>query len=146
MIESNLARGPPEPANAVEAVSISTAGLVRIVRAAGGALLLQVGLHGQLLRVEWAQEKSRLLKLIMATLLGVVCLLGLLATLGVLVLAIFWDTPYRIPAALALVALYGVGLAIAWRRFTAQAALGGNSFAALRSELAADLELLRSQL
>jgi uncharacterized membrane protein YqjE len=106
---------------------------------------VQAGLHGQLLRVEWAQEKSRLLKLVMATLLGVVCLLGLLTTLGVLVLAIFWDTPYRIPAVLALVAVCGLGMAVAWRRIRAQAALGGNSFAALRSELAADLELLRSQ-
>jgi uncharacterized membrane protein YqjE len=146
MIESSLPQGPPEPVQPVEAASINTAELLRMLRTAGGAMLLQAGLHGQLLRVEWAQEKSRLLKLVMATLLGFVSVLGLLATLGILVLAIYWDTPYRILAVLALVALCALGMAFAWRQCRSQAALGSNSFAASRSELAADLELLRSQL
>ncbi|HEX9473176.1 MAG TPA: phage holin family protein [Steroidobacteraceae bacterium] len=130
----------------IHAVSIKTTGVLRILRTAGGALLLQAALHGQLLRVEWAEEKSRLLKLVMATLLGFVCLLGLLAALGVLLLALYWDTPYRILAVSVLMAFYGLGMALAWRLFSSQAALASCSFAASRSELAADLELLRSQL
>jgi len=133
-------------ATTAETVSIRTAEVLRILRSAGGALLLQAALHGQLLRVEWAEEKSRLLKLVMATLLGFVCLLGLMAALGALLLALYWDTPYRILAVSVLMALYGLGMALAWRLFRSQAALGTRSFAASRSELAADLELLRSQL
>ena len=120
--------------------------MLRVLRTAGGALLLQAALHGQLLRVEWAEEKSRLLKLVTATLVGFVCLLGLLAALGTLLLALYWDTPYRIAAVSALLALYGLGMALAWRLFSSQAALASRSFAVTRSELAADLELLRRQL
>jgi len=137
---------PPAPGTTADAASIRTTEVLRILRTAGGALLLQAALHGQLLRVEWAEEKSRLLKLVMATLLGFVCLLGLMAALGALLLALYWDTPYRIPAVSVLLALYGLGMALAWRLFRSQAALSSRSFAATRSELAADLELLRSQL
>ena len=129
-----------------DAPSIKMTEVLRILRTAGGSLLLQAALHGQLLRVEWAEEKSRLLKLVMAALLGFVCLLGLLAALGVLLLALYWDTPYRILAVSVLVALYGIGMALAWLLFRSQATLASRSFAASRSELAADLELLRSQL
>ena len=131
---------PAEPA------SISTAALLRIVRTAGGALLVQAGLHGQLLRIEWAQERSRLLKLVMAALLGCICLLGLLGALATMLLAVYWDTPYRIRAVSALVALCVFGTVFAWCLLRSQAALGAHSFAASRSELAADLELLRGQL
>lgn len=107
---------------------------------------MQAGLHGQLLRIEWEQEKNRLLKLVVASLLGFVCLLGLLAALGALVLAEYWDTPWRIRAVLVLVAIFGLGVACAWRLCKSQAALGERSFSASRSELAADLELLRGKL
>jgi uncharacterized membrane protein YqjE len=146
MLSNILPPVPPVPATTAEAASISTAQLLRIVRTAGGAMLVQTALHGQLLRVEWAREKARLLKLVMATLLGFVCLLGLLVALGTLLLARYWDTPYRLLAVSALVTFYGLGVVFAWRLFSSQAALGSDSFAASRSELAADLELLRSQL
>jgi len=120
--------------------------MLRIARTAGGALLVQAGLHAELLRVEWAEGKGRVQNMFLAGLLGFACLLGLLLALGALLLAVSWDTPYRVPAALALVALYGLGVALAWRRLQAQAQLGEQSFAASRTELAADLELLGSQL
>jgi len=65
---------------------------------------------------------------------------------GALVLAFYWDTVYRIPAAIALAALYGLGTALSWRRFQSLSALSGQSFAATRVELAADMVLLRSRL
>ncbi len=145
MSSNSLPPAAAAPAT-VDLASISTADVLRIVRSAGGALLLQAGLHGQLLRVEWEQEKARLLKLAMASLLGFVCLLGLLAALATLLLAVYWDTPWRIRAVSALVLIYGLGVACAWRLYKAQAALGERSFSASRSELAADLELLRGKL
>jgi uncharacterized membrane protein YqjE len=146
MRNSTLSSPTTAAGTTIDAVSIRTAEVVRILRAAGGSLLVQAALHVELLRIEWAEEKSRLLKLAVATLLGFVCLLGLLVALGALLLALYWDTPYRVRAVGTLLAAYGLGLALAWRLFRSQAARGSHSFAATRSELAADLELLRSQL
>lgn len=119
---------------------------VRILRSAAGALLSQASVHGQLLRLEWAEEKNRLLRMLVAVLLGFACLLCTLLFLGALVLAGFWETPYRMLAVISLVAVYGTATALAWRRFQSQSALSDQSFAASREELAADLALLRSQL
>jgi len=143
MRNSTLPQVPPARVAGTEAASIRTAEVLHILRSAGGALLVQAALHGQLLRVEWAQEKSRLLRMAMAALLGLVCLLGLMTALGMLLLAIYWDTPYRVRAVSVLVALYALGVAIVWRLLKSQEALASDSFAATRSELAADLELLR---
>lgn len=117
-----------------------------MLRSAGGALVTQATLHGQLARVEWAQEKSRLLRMHLVTLLGFACLLCVMLLAGALVLAASWETAYRIPAVTGLMILYGAGVGVAWRRFQALSALGDHSFAATRAELAADLELLRSRL
>lgn len=129
-----------------EPTSIDPLEALGILRSAGGALFDQAVLHGQLARIEWAQEKERLLKLLASTLLGYACLLCALLSAGALVLALCWETGYRIPAALALTALYALATVFAWRRVRALAALGGESFAATRTELAADMALLRSKL
>ena len=120
--------------------------MLRMVQRAGAALLVQAALHAQLLQVDWAEEKSRILKMAAAMLMGFACLLGLMLSLGVLLLALCWDTPYRIPAVAGLIALYGLGLALAGYRFQAQSALGSESFAATRTEFAADMDLLGRQL
>jgi uncharacterized membrane protein YqjE len=126
--------------------AISALGAVRILRSAGGALFDQVALHGQLAQVEWREEKSRLLKMLAGAMLGFASLLCVMLSAGALVLALCWETRYRIPAAATLVALYGLATTLAWRRFSTLTALGGRSFAATRVELAADLALLRSKL
>ena len=120
--------------------------MLRIVQRAGAALLVQAGLHAQLLQVEWAEEKSRLLRMATAMLIGFACLLGLMLSLGALLLALCWETPYRIPALASLVVIYGLGLLLAGRRFQSQSALGSESFAATRTEFAADVDLLGRQL
>ncbi len=120
--------------------------MLRIVQRAGAALLGQGALHAQLLQVEWAEEKSRLLKMATALLMGFACLLGLMLSLGALLLALCWDTPYRVPAMTGLIAVYGLGLALAGRRFQSQSMLGTGSFAATRTEFTADMDLLRQHL
>jgi uncharacterized membrane protein YqjE len=119
---------------------------IRVLCSAGGPLLDQAILHGELARIEWAQEKARLLKMLAATLVGYMCLLCTLLFAGALVLAFCWGTVYRIPAAGALTALYAAGTAVSWRRLLTLSALGGQSFAATRVELAADIALVRSRL
>ncbi len=137
--------GASEPAVIPSATTINPLEVIRILRSAGGALLAQANLHGQLARVEWAEEKNRLLKMHLVTLLGFACLLCVMLFTGALVLAFSWETAYRIPAVAALIALYGLGVGIAWRRFQALSALSSQSFAATREEFAADMALLKSR-
>jgi uncharacterized membrane protein YqjE len=118
----------------------------RVLRSARGALIDQLALHGQLARIEWTQEKRRLLKMLALMLAGFACLLCILLSAGVLVMALCWDTPARLPAIGMLVAAYGCGLIIAWRRMQVIADAGDQSFAATRAELGRDLELLREHL
>lgn len=119
---------------------------IRLLRSAGSALFEQAGLYGQLARVEWAEEKSRLLKMLAATLAGIVFLSCALLFAGLLVIALSWDTPYRIHALLAMLAVYGIGVAIAWHKLQVFSALGDKSFAATREEFAADIALIKSKL
>jgi len=124
----------------------SVSALLRIARSAGGALLVQSGLHLELLQIEWQETRVRLLKMLGAALVGFACLLCLMLALGALLLAVSWATPWRIAAVAALIAVYTTGALLAWRQFQSQSALGATGFAASRAELAADLALLRAQL
>ena len=128
------------------AASINPLDDIRILRSAGGALFAQAALHGRLARVEWAEEKSRILKMLVVTLLGFACLLCAMLFAGALVLTLSPEAAFRIPGIVALIAISGLGTAIAWRRFQALSALSAQSFAATRSELAADMALLKSKL
>ena len=129
-----------------DSTAINAMRAIRTLRSAGGALFDQVALHGQLAQVEWGEEKNRLLKMLVGAVLGFACLLCVMLALGALALALCWETVYRIPVAAVLVALYGLATGFVWRRLVALSALSGQSFAATRVELAADVALLRSKL
>jgi uncharacterized membrane protein YqjE len=120
--------------------------LQSVARTAGRALLAQAALHADLLGEAWREEKDRLRGLAMALLLGFACFLCALLAVGVLLLALYWDTPMRIPAIASLLVLYGLGVAIAWRSLLGQSRRKNEALAASRDELAADLQLLRGQL
>jgi uncharacterized membrane protein YqjE len=120
--------------------------MIRLLLSAAGPLMAQADLHGQLARVEWAEQKERLLKMLVLALLCYTGALCVMLLVGALVLAFSWDTQYRIPVALALAAIYGLGTLLAWQRFRTLSALNGETFAATREELAADLAVLRSSL
>ena len=117
-----------------------------IVRDASGMLLDHAALHAELLRVEWAEERLRLRRLLTAAAVAFAFLLALLIGLGAVLLSLAWDSNLRLPTVTALIALYALGAAMAWRQYNAQATRGEHSFAASRSEFAGDLELLRSHL
>lgn len=120
--------------------------IVLLLRAAGPALVDQAALHGQLIRVGWAEEKARLLSMLTLLWLGAVGLICMLLGTGALVLALAWDTPYRIPAVLTWILACAIGSGIVWRRLQGMVARGSHSFEASFAELAADVALLRSQL
>ena len=129
-----------------EGAGLSLFKLLCLLHSAGHALLAQTALHGQLARVEWAEERNRLLHMLLTTLFGFACALTLLLLCNTLVLVLSWDTPYRIPTLLGLLLVHGLGFAVACHRFRLLAARSCESFAAIREELAADLALLKSRL
>ena len=120
--------------------------VIRLLRSAGGALCSQAGLYGQLAKVEWAEERRRLSKMLLSTLAVFIFLLCALLFFGVLVLALSWDTAYRIHSIVGLIAMYGIGMGFAWHRLKSLSALSAQSFAATREEMAVDLALIRSKL
>ena len=132
--------------NTPEPAAFNPLDVVRLLGAAGGTLLRQATLHGDLARVEWAEEKARLSRMLAVALCGFASFLCAMLAIGALIIALSWDTTLRVPAALSLTAIYLVGTAIAWRRLKALSALGTEAFAATRDELAADLALLKSKL
>jgi uncharacterized membrane protein YqjE len=106
-------------------------------------LLIQALLHAQLARIEWEQEKNRLLQMLVILLLGFACVLCVLLFAGGLVIAAAWDTSSRLLAIACLLPLYGLGIAVAWRFFRACSARGGQIFTASLEELAADATLMK---
>ena len=116
------------------------------LRQAGKALFSQVTLHGQLARIEWAEEKNRLLKIFVAALLGFACLLCIMLFAGVLALLFSWATEYRIPVLILMLVLYGIGAGMAWKHMQYLTAQSDRSFSATRDELAADADLFKSKL
>lgn len=116
----------------------------RKLQRAAAAFFTRISLHGQLARVEWAEEKTRLLRMLLVTLLGFASLLCVLLFAGALTVALTWNTEHRLQALIALTALYGLGTLVALRRFLALASQGDQSFAAIREELLADAEMLKT--
>lgn len=115
-----------------------------MLQAAGGALLVQAVLHGQLAVIAMEEEKHRLLGLLAVTLVGFACLLCALLFAGALAVSATWETGYRVHALAGLVVLFGLGTAAAWQRFGARSTAGGDAFAASREEFAADVALLKA--
>ncbi|HVL00295.1 MAG TPA: phage holin family protein [Dongiaceae bacterium] len=129
-----------------EASNISLMDVVRLLRSAGRPLIAQSALHIQLARVEWAEEKKRLTSMLLVLFLGYACLLCVMLFGGVLVLAVTWNTELQLPALITLVALFGVGLFIAFQRFRVLLAQSNRAFATTREEIAADIALIKRQL
>lgn len=119
---------------------------LRLLRSAGSELSTQAALHGQLMRVEWEEEKGRLLQMLAMMILAFVCGLCIFVFIGVLVLAISWDTAYRIHCLVALITLYALGVGFAYYKIRQLAARSSQAFIATREELAADIALIKSKL
>jgi uncharacterized membrane protein YqjE len=129
-----------------EIPSLVILNLLRIFRSASKAILAQVNLHQQLVKVEWEEEKKRLSQLFLACLFGFACLICLLFFLGFLVVALSWDTQYRAVSILVLCGVYGLGLYISWNRFARLAKSPEGFFSNTREELAADFSMIKSKI
>lgn len=117
-----------------------------MLRSAAGALLSQGALHSELVQLEWAEEKYRLLRMLLTIVAGSLFLCCCLLSLSAMVLVSSWGTPWQSPVSIGLTLFYGTGTLVAWFKLTALFALGNQAFAGTRAELAADFALLRSTL
>lgn len=129
-----------------EAPSLDILSLLRIFRSASHAIFAQANLHQQLVKVEWEEEKKRLSQLFITSLIGFSCFICLISFLGILVLALSWDTQYRVISILILCSFYGLGLYLAWNRFCKLVSSPEAFFSNTRNELAADFSMIKSKL
>ena len=146
-MEGNLRRRCRWPAVGLAVCkAMNPSDMGQLLRAAAGALFAQGALHGELFRLDWSEEKSRLFRMLLSLLAGTVFMLCSLLSLGTLVMVLCWDTPHRIPVQITLTLIYCSGMLIAWYRFHKLAALGGQAFADSLAELGTDITLIRNTL
>ena len=129
-----------------DASSINPLQVLSVIRSASSALLAQTMLHAQLAQLEWEEEKQRLAKMVMFTLMGFACFLCLLFFVGAFVLTLSWDTQFRIPVFIALIFCYCLAILWAGFKLSVLAKQGNNSFAGTRAEIAADIALIKRAL
>ena len=100
----------------------------------------------ELAQLEWQTHRQHLVQmLVLAVLASVFAVLALLV-LSLAVLVQCWDTPYRVPAAWGLAALWLVVCAIILYKLMAAVQRVQNGFALTRRELAQDWRDLRGLL
>lgn len=120
--------------------------IITRLRSLAKIVLTRLELHGQLVSVEWAEERQRLQQLMAISLLGFIFLFCTFLFIGFLAVALTWGSDYRIHTIAAVLLFYVVGFGVCAYRFVCLAARSSATFAATREEVAADLALIRSQL
>ncbi len=85
-----------------------TEGFLTHIRQLGASVLDHVAMRVELLSIEVQEEKARLVRLAMSAALVSALLIVSLVMAAILVLAIYWDTPNRVTAALWLAGSFGV--------------------------------------
>jgi uncharacterized membrane protein YqjE len=120
--------------------------IIQRLRSIAKILLVRLELHGQLVSVEWAEERNRLQQLFVVGLLGFICFFCAIFFMGIFAIALSWTTEYRIMTIAAMFALYTAGFCLCVYRVSVLVARSSATFAATREEIAADMALIRSQL
>jgi uncharacterized membrane protein YqjE len=129
-----------------ETKSVNIASMVQMFNSASDALLAQAKLHGQLVKIEWQEEKDRLASIFAALLIGFSCFICLLIFVGVLVMSLSWNTDYQLIALVSLCTFYALASYLAWRQFSLATKMLRGGFAHTRAELSADLAMIKSKL
>ncbi|PTU30558.1 hypothetical protein CJD38_13705 [Stenotrophobium rhamnosiphilum] len=119
---------------------------VRLARTASGLLIEHATSIAEAARLDWAEESARLKKFMLGMqLLAVLVGLTLLYA-GVLIVALTWNTPYRMYAIAVLPLLFAMASYLAWRYLGQLSQKREERFAIVRTELSKTLYLLRSYL
>ena len=120
------------------------AGIVEAAKRFASNLLGQVQTRLELLTVEWAEEKSRLGVLVVAIGLALFFTWLAFAFASFLIIAIFWDTPQRIPVVTAVAAFYFIAAIIAVLAARNKMKLKSSLFSTSAAELRKDRDVLES--
>jgi len=95
-----------QPDSSGTAVPSGTEGFLTHIKELGASVLEHVAMRIELLSIEVQEEKSRLVQLAMSAALVSALSIVSLVMVAILVLAIYWDTPNRVTAALSLVGVF----------------------------------------
>lgn len=126
--------------------SFNMLGALQLLRLASEPLINQLKLHSQLLNLEWAEEKKRLSRILITSLVGYACFLCLLFFIGMLVLVLSWNTKFFILSLIILCVVYALGACLACWRVMKILKCPDSLFASTRKELAADMAMILSKI
>lgn len=119
-----------------------TEGFLTHIRQLGVSVLSHVAMRVELLSIEVQEEKARLVRLAMSAALVSALLIVSLVMAAILILAIYWDTPNRVPAALWLAGTFALLTAGGGFYLAAQLRSSTTLFATSASELRNDARAL----
>ena len=122
--------------------AVGTDGFLAHVRQLGASLLGHVAMRAELLSIEVQEEKLRLVRLAMSTALVSALLIVSLVMAAILILAIYWDTPYRVSAALSLAGVFSMLTLAAALYVVAQLRVSSTLFTTSVGELRNDADAL----
>lgn len=130
-------------ANATGAGPLRT---LKVLRLASSTLSEQAGLYAELVQLELEAQKVRYKRMMIFLVIAFFCLLGLLIFTGVFILALSWDTEYRIHSILLIMFIYLLGLIIFGLQAKKLATAGPPAFETLKQEICADINAIKSEL
>jgi uncharacterized membrane protein YqjE len=123
-----------------------TQDIFQLLRSAARALLAQGALHAELFSLEWAEEKSRLLRMAVALLTGAMFLFCSLLSISATMLILSWGTQYQNAVLFGLVAFFVLGTVVAFMRLRSLASRAHKAFSGTLAEVGEDLTLIREKL
>lgn len=130
----------------VEKIAIELLDAVRVARTASSVLIEHAASTAELARLEWEQESASLKKFVLA-MESLAVLIGLTFLYsGLLIVAIAWDTPYRLYAMALLPLLFAIASYLVWCFLGRLSQQREERFTAFNAELGKTLQLLRSRL
>lgn len=119
-----------------------TEGFLTHVRQLGASILGHVSMRIELLSIEVQEEKARIVKLAVSAAVVSALLIVSLVMAAILILAIYWDTPYRVNAAMWLFGAFGVFTIGGGFYLSAQLQQSSTLFATSANELRRDADAL----
>ena len=120
-------------------------GFLTHIRQLGASLLGHFAMRVELLSIEVQEEKARLVKLAISAALVSALLIVTLVMMAFLVLAIYWDTPYRVTAAIWLLGVYSACTAVGGFYLSTQLQQSSTLFVNSAAELRRDADALTSR-
>lgn len=99
-----------------------------------------------LARLEWEEEKRRLLRLVLLTIAALALTIVALVVVSFAIMMSYWESPHRFTAIWIVAGLWLVGWGAALLTLVATAKASGQAFQATREELARDWAAFKERL